>query len=158
MNLTQQQIDLLKELMTNSARKGNLANSGMVFEGEMMIASAESWVVSNHDATAHSERMLVEQVCKSKKANYTPGLIMLSVVEPCTMCMSACSQAGYSQICYIIPASRYVTKIPWMTDGIKINKQELTQNFSEPLELIHLSEYEEEFCGVFEKEMSKHLI
>ncbi|MDP1743198.1 MAG: hypothetical protein Q8L51_00240 [Candidatus Amesbacteria bacterium] len=157
MNLTKEQIDLLKELMANSARKGNLANSGMVFENDKLLASAESWVVSNHDATAHSERMLVEQVCKSKEANYTPGLIMLSIVEPCTMCMSACSQAGYTKICYIIPASRYVVKIPWMTDGIKINKQELAQNFSEPLDLVRLTQYEEEFCKVFEKAMSRLL-
>ena len=153
MNLTRDQIDLLKELMANSAHKGNLANSGVVFENGKMIASAESWVVSNHDATAHSERMLVEQVCKSKSSNYTPGLIMLSVVEPCTMCMSACSQAGYAKICFIIHASKYVAKIPWMTDGIKINKQELAKNFSEPIELIHLAQYEDDLCKVFEQAM-----
>ena len=44
--LGKDQIGLLKKLMTNSAEKGNLANSGTVLEDEKIIASAESWVVS----------------------------------------------------------------------------------------------------------------
>ena len=108
--------------MKISARKGNLANAGFVLDNKIVVASAESWVVSSSDATAHSERMLVETVCKLKHTNYTPGLTMVSVVEPCLMCMSACSQAGYKEICYIIPAKKYVKKIPWMTDTVIINK------------------------------------
>ena len=57
--LTLVQILALKKLMKNSAIKGNLENAGMVFENGKAIASAESLVVTNHDATAHSERMLV---------------------------------------------------------------------------------------------------
>lgn len=148
---------LLKDLMTKSASKGNLANSGIVLDNGKMIASAESWVVSSCDATAHSERMLVEIVGKLKHSNYTPGLTMISVVEPCLMCMSACSQAGYKEVCYIIPAKRYIDKIPWMSDTNKLNKQEIASGFSEPIKLTHLKEYEEEFCQVFEKVMT-HLL
>lgn len=155
--LTPAQIQTLKKLMKNSALKGNLANSGMVFENGKAIASAESWVVTNHDATAHSERMLVTKVCNSKGTNYTPGLIMLTVVEPCIMCMSACSQAGYSEIQYIIPAKKYVKKIPWMTDSSKTNKQDLAVNFSHPIKLTHLGKFEKEFCVVFEEAMKRLL-
>lgn len=140
--------------MTNSAKKGNLANSGLVLENDKTIASAESLVVTNCDATAHSERMLVEKVGKSKKNNFTPGLTMVTVVEPCLMCMSACSQAGYKEVAYIIPAKRYVEKITWMTDvGASVDKQKIAQSFSEPIELTHLDEYEEEFSEVFEQAM-----
>lgn len=158
MKLTTKQIRLLKDLMTNSAKKGNLANSGLVLENGKTIASAESWAVTNNDATAHSERMLVEKVGKMKKNNYTPGLTMVTVVEPCLMCMSACSQAGYKEIAYIIPAKRYVKKIAWMTDVKEsVNKQKMAQSFSEPIKLTHLSEYEEEFCEVFERVMKRLL-
>lgn len=155
--LTNEQIQILKELMENSAVKGNLANSGMVFENGQMLEAAESWVVSNNDATAHSERMLVTSTCNKKKANYTPGLTMITVVEPCIMCMSACSQAGYTEIQYIIPAKRYVEKIPWMTDSVLIDKQILVSQFSSPIKLTHLKEHEEEFCVVFEKAMARLL-
>jgi tRNA(adenine34) deaminase len=154
MKLTREQIQLLKRLMTNSARKGNLANSGVVLEGNKIIASAESWVVTNHDATAHSERMLVEKVCKEKGSNYTPGLTMITICQPCLMCLSACSQAGYKKLAYIIPAAKYVDKISWMSDNTKINVDEIAKTMSDPIELIHLKNYEGEFSEIFEQEMS----
>ena len=157
MELDTEQIQTLKELMVNSAKKGNLANSGIVIENGNTIAEAESWVVTNHDATAHSERMLVEKVCKAKGNNYTPGLTLVTVCEPCLMCMSACAWAGYKTLAYIIPANKYIAKIPWMSDNTKINKQEVASTFSEPVELIHLTQYEEEFSAVFEKEMERLL-
>jgi len=154
MELSPKQLEQLKELMSNSARKGNLANSGMVLENSQTLACAESWVVTNHDATAHSERMLVEKICKQKSSNYTPGLAMVTVCEPCLMCLSACSQAGYKSIAFIIPAKKYVRKIPWMSDNQNINKDEIARTMSEPVELIHLAQYEDEFSVIFEKEMS----
>ena len=158
MKLDKEQIELLKQLMTNSAIKGNLANAALVLEGDKTLASAESWVVTNNDATAHSERMLVEKVGKIKGSNYTSGLTMVTVVEPCLMCMSACSQAGYKEVAYIIPAKRYVDKIPWMTDvKDKVDKQKIAKSFSEPIKLTHLTEYEEGFCLVFEKAMQRLL-
>jgi len=141
MELDTEQIQTLKELMVNSAKKGNLANSGIVIENGNTIAEAESWVVTNHDATN----------------NYTPGLTLVTVCEPCLMCMSACAWAGYKTLAYIIPANKYIAKIPWMSDNTKINKQEVASTFSEPVELIHLTQYEEEFSAVFEKEMERLL-
>ncbi|MBI4058155.1 hypothetical protein HY408_00140 [Candidatus Gottesmanbacteria bacterium] len=143
--------------MVNSAKKGNLANAGLVLEGNKMIASAESWVISSHNPTAHSERMLVERVCFDKHTNFTPGLDMVSIIEPCIMCISACSQAGYKTINYIIPAKKYLSKIPWMSDTAVIDKLLLARQLSNPLELIHLVKYEQEFSRVYEKAMS-HLL
>lgn len=140
--------------MVNSARKGNLANSGVVIENGKTIAAAESWVVTHHDATSYSERMLVEKVCKAKANNYTPGLTMVTVCEPCLMCMSACAWACYKRIAYIIPASKYIAKIPWMSENTKVDKKELAKTFSEPVELIQLGQYEEEFSQIFETEMA----
>jgi uncharacterized membrane-anchored protein YitT (DUF2179 family) len=71
--------------------------------------------------------------------------------------MSACSWAGYKFIAYIIPANKYIKKIPWLSENTKINKQEIAKNFNNPLEIIHLSQYESEFSEVFEKEMAKFL-
>ena len=140
--------------MVRSARKGNLANSALVLEKGKVIASAESLVVSNNDATAHSERMLIEKVCKKKRSHITPGLTMVSVVEPCLMCLSACSQAQYQEIAYIIPAEKYVAKIPWITDTERVNKAKVAKQLSSSIKYIHLKEYEQEFSNIFESEMS----
>jgi tRNA(Arg) A34 adenosine deaminase TadA len=155
--LTSEQIILLKDLMENSARKGNLANSAIVLENGKIIASSESLVVTNHDTTSHSERMLVEKVGHLKNSNYNPGLTMVTVCESCLMCLSACSQAGYKTLAYIIPTTKYVEKIPWMTDNNNVNREEIAKTMSEPIEYIHLDEYEREFSEVFEKEMSPML-
>lgn len=155
MKLTTSQVNLLKTLMASSAKKGNLANAGLVLEGNKVIASSESLVATNNDATAHSERMLVTEVGKQKQNNYTPGLTMVTVVEPCLMCMSACSQSGYKEIAYIIPAKRYVAKIQWMTDvNNEVNKQQIAKSFSDPVKLTRLSTHEEDFCEKFEEAMS----
>lgn len=158
MELTKEQIELLKKLMTSSARKGNLANAGMVLENGEMIASAESLVVSNHDATAHSERILVEEICNERGSNYTPGLTMITVCQPCLMCLSACSQAGYKNLGYIIPAKKYVSKIPWMSDNTQINMEEIAKTMTGSVELVHLEMYEKQFSEVFEKEMTDLLL
>jgi len=155
--LQKDQISILKELMVKSAQKGNLANAGFVLENDKIIASAESWVVSSCDATAHSERMLVEIVCKLKHSNYTPGLTMVTVTEPCLMCLSACSWAGYKDIAYIIPAVKYIKKIPWMSEVSGIDKNKLLSQFNNPLTIIHLKEYEQEFSNIFEAEMKELL-
>lgn len=156
--LTADKISLLKDLMVKSAKKGNLANSGLVLENGEIIASGESLVITNHDATAHSERMLVAKVGSLKGSNYTPGLTMITVVEPCIMCMSACWQAGYSEIAYIIPAKRYLEKLGWkMTDSTIVDKQQLAREFLTPIKLIHLVQFEEEFASVFEEAMKEEL-
>lgn len=151
MKLNSEQVKILKKLMIVSAKKGNLPNSGIVIEGDKTIASAESWVVSSCDATAHSERMLVQMVGNLKHSNYTPGLKMVSVVESCVMCLSACSQAGYEEVYYIIPAQRYKKSNPWMSDIYTMDKAVIAKNFASPIKFIHLKEYEEEFCKIYEE-------
>lgn len=157
MQITKAQQNKLLKLMANSAHKGNLANSAMVIRKEKEVASAESWVVSSWDATAHSERMLVSHVCQQMNTNFTPDLAMISVVEPCLMCLSACSQAGYSRVGYIIPAHKYVQQIPWMTDIDNLDKVKLASQFSSPVQLIHLNQYQQRFCKKFEELMQNYL-
>ena len=156
LKLTKIQIEKLKKLMINSARKGNLANSGLVLEDGKAIAFAESWVVSKTNATDHSERMLVEKICKKKKSNWTPNLVMVSVVEPCLMCLSACSQAGYSEIAYIIPGNKYVKNIPWTTDTTILDKKDVASKLSNKIKYTHLVEYEDAFSEIFKSAMAKH--
>lgn len=154
MKLTCKQKTELLNRMCISAEKGNLANAGMVLEDQRVIAVAESWVVSSCDATAHSERMLVSTVCNLKNSNYTPGLTMITVVEPCLMCISACFQAGYKEIGYIIPAEKYIETVPWMSDVSGVKKVDIVSNMNNKIHLVHMNQYENEFCKSFEKCMS----
>jgi len=150
--------------MTSSARKGNLANAALVLDGAgRVLAASESLVNTDCDATAHAERLLVGRICKEMKSNSkkgssaTPGLAMVTVCEPCLMCLAACALAEYKAIYYIIPAEKYIDKIPWLSENMKIDKQQIARTFSDPVELVRLDCHEGEFSELFEKEMARFL-
>lgn len=44
-----------------------------------------------------------------------------------------------------------------MTDSVLTDKRVLASQFSNPIKLTHLKEYEEEFCKVFEEVMKDFL-
>ncbi|GAB4163039.1 MAG: hypothetical protein Fur003_5830 [Candidatus Dojkabacteria bacterium] len=130
MKLTKTQINQLKKLMKASAQKGNLANGALLLDkNNKTIGMAESWVVSSCNATAHSEHLLVELACKLQNSHFTRGFKIVSVVEPCLMCLSAASQAGIEELAYIIPAQRFIKEIPWMSDVVGVDKHELCKRF-----------------------------
>ncbi|MFA6376076.1 MAG: hypothetical protein WCX69_01590 [Candidatus Paceibacterota bacterium] len=164
MELTGGQIEILKKMMASSALKGNLANAALVLDcAGRTVAASESLVNTNCDATAHAERLLVEMVCKEKKSSSgkgssaTPGLAMVTVCEPCLMCLAACALAEYKTIAYIIPAAKYIDKIPWLSENVQVDKQEIARTFINPVELSCLNQYEEEFSKIFESAMSRFL-
>jgi tRNA(Arg) A34 adenosine deaminase TadA len=156
--LTLIQQKLLIELMKNSARKGNLANAAIAIDSlGNIIESSESLVVSNTDATAHAERLLIEKLGKRELNHYVNSYTIITVVEPCLMCLSASSQAGIKEIEYIIKAEDYMAQIPWMSDISDFDKHELGLKLSNPVKLTYLKEISPVFKKVFEIEMKKHL-
>ncbi len=139
--------------MKASAERGNLANAALALEGDTILAHSLSLVASHRDATAHAELMLVREVCALKQCHFTPGLVMVTALEPCLMCLSACAQAGYREVRYIISAERFKDKINYVTDVVQLDKAEVARHFVEPLVFTHMKSLEEEFCVVFEQAM-----
>lgn len=157
--LTIEQKEILIQLMTNSARKGNLANAAIAIDSfGNIVESSESLVVSNTDATAHAERLLIEKLGKKESNHYINSYTIITVVEPCLMCLSASSQAGIREIEYIIKADDYIAQIPWMSDINDFDKHELGLKMSNPIKLTHLKEISPTFKKVFELEMKRHLV
>jgi tRNA(Arg) A34 adenosine deaminase TadA len=157
--LTLQQQEILIELMKNSARKGNLANAAIAIDSfGNIIESSESLVVSNTDATAHAERLLVEKLGKKESNHYINSYTIITVVQPCLMCLSASSQAGIKEIEYIIKAEDYIAQIPWMSDIRDFDKHKLGLKMLNPVKLTYLTECSPTFKKVFEIEMKKHLV
>ncbi|MBU3924676.1 nucleoside deaminase [Patescibacteria group bacterium] len=158
MKLSQIQINTLEKLMITSGKKGNLPNGAILIDRKgKIICKGESLVATNKDATAHAERMVIEKVCKKIKSPIIPHYKLVSVFEPCLMCLSAAYWAGIKEIYYIIPACKYWDAIPWVSESKKINKNDLAGKFSEKIKLEHLGEYEKEFSKIFD-EYAKNLI
>lgn len=158
MKLSQIQINILKKLMMTSGKKGNLPNGAILIGAKgKIIGKAESLVATNRDATAHAERLVIEKVCKKSKSPLIPRYKLISVFEPCLMCLSAVYWAGIKEVYYIIPAYKYWNAIPWVSESKKINKNDLIDKFSEKINFEHLGIYEKEFSKIFD-EYVKHLI
>ncbi len=156
MELTKEQIQKLKELAVDSANKKNLPNAALMLDGNKIVESEGSYPASKPDATAHAERAIIEKVCRKTNkfllpANYT----IVSVFEPCLMCIGAAYWAGIKKIYYVIPASKYINKIPWATESKTIDKNKLIAQFNEKMELIKLSKYEKEFTALFDRYVAK---
>lgn len=156
MKLTNEQIDKLKSLAINSAKKRNLPNGAIIIsQNGKIIDFSESLVATNTDATAHAERLVIEKVCKKEKSPVIPQYILITILEPCLMCLSACYWAGIKEIYFLIPSSRYSKKLPWITESKKLDKKMLIKKFEEKINYCHLKEYEEEFVAIFDKFIKK---
>jgi len=155
MKLKIEQIKTLKKLTILAGKKGNLPNAAIIIDDVgNIIGQSQSLVATNKDATAHAERLLIEKVCKKNKSCVIPQYKLISVFEPCLMCLSAAFWAGIKEAYYIIPASKYWNKIPWASESKKINKQELVSKFSEKIKFIQLKTYERDFEKIFDEYVS----
>ncbi|MGB9707222.1 MAG: nucleoside deaminase [Microgenomates group bacterium] len=144
-------IETLKELSVDSAKKKNLPTASILINNnDEVLAFSESLVASNTDATAHSERLVIEKYCKKIHSPIISNTKLITVIEPCLMCLSACYWAGIERVYYILPASLYWDKISWLVESKKINKQKIINQFEPPLQLFWLKKLMNEFRPVFE--------
>ena len=149
MKLSTEQIKTLKKLTILAGKKGNLPNAAIIIDNDgNIIGQSQSLVATSKDATAHAERLVIEKVCKANKSCVIPQYKLISVFEPCLMCLSASFWAGVKEVYYIIPASKYWNEIPWISESKKINKQDLIAKFSEEIRFIHLRSYEKDFVNI----------
>ncbi len=156
MELTKSQIQTLKSLAIDSANKKNLPNAALMLDGNKIVESEGSYPASTPDATAHSERVVITNVCKRIGKFLLPATYsIVSIFEPCLMCIGAAYWAGIKKIYYIIPASKYVDKIPWATESKTIDKHKLIAQFNEKMEIIKLDKYEKEFTALFDEYVKK---
>ena len=150
--LTKQQIRKLKQLSIDSAKKRNLPNGAILVDDKNQIVSfSQSLVASNTDATAHAERLVIEKYCKKVKSPIVKNIKLITVIESCLMCLSACYWAGIDEVYYILPASFYWEKIPWLIESKQIDKQKLINQFEPPVKLFWLKDLVDEFKPIFEE-------
>lgn len=150
MKLTNEMIKVLSNSMEVSSKKGNLANSAILLDkNNKIVTVSESLVVSNNNCTSHSEHMLVELACKLSNSHITQNYSIVTVVEPCLMCLSAASQGNIKNMYYIIRAEEYIDNIPWMSDCRGVDKHELCNRFINKINLVYLNNYSNVFNKTF---------
>jgi tRNA(Arg) A34 adenosine deaminase TadA len=72
----------------------------LVDEGGSVLIETENGYMPAHDGTAHAERLLATQACRTFDTNVLRAATLYSSAEPCAMCAGAIYWAGIGRVVY----------------------------------------------------------
>ena len=72
----------------------------LVDEHGQVLIEAENGFMPDHDGTAHAERLLATQACRTVAADVRAKATLYSSAEPCAMCAGAIYWAGIGRVVY----------------------------------------------------------
>jgi len=72
----------------------------LVDGGGKVLLEAENGYMPAHDGTAHAERLLATEACRTLPAGVLAKATMYSSAEPCAMCAGAIYWAGIGRLVY----------------------------------------------------------
>ena len=72
----------------------------LVDAGGNVLLEAENGYMPAHDGTAHAERLLATEACRTLPAELLAKATMYSSAEPCAMCAGAIYWAGIGRLVY----------------------------------------------------------
>jgi tRNA(Arg) A34 adenosine deaminase TadA len=71
-----------------------------------ILIEAENGYMPAHDGTAHAERLLATESCRTLAADVLGGATVYSSAEPCAMCAGAIYWAGIGRLVYGLSEAR----------------------------------------------------
>ena len=72
----------------------------LVDEHDNVLIEAENGFMPDHDGTAHAERLLATNACRTLSAEVRSKATLYSSAEPCAMCAGAIYWAGIGRVVY----------------------------------------------------------
>ena len=78
----------------------------LVDRDRKMLIDCENGYMPAHDGTAHAERLLASQACRTFKAEILADATIYSSAEPCAMCAGAIYWAGIGRLVYGLSEAR----------------------------------------------------
>jgi tRNA(Arg) A34 adenosine deaminase TadA len=72
----------------------------LVDDGGKVLLEAENGYKPAHDGTAHAERLLATEACRTLSADVRASATLYSSAEPCAMCAGAIYWAGIGRVVY----------------------------------------------------------
>ena len=72
----------------------------LVDQHRNVLLEAENGYMPAHDGTAHAERLLATEACRTLGANILRQATLYSSAEPCAMCAGAIYWAGIGRVVY----------------------------------------------------------
>ncbi len=78
----------------------------LVDRNRKVLIETENGYMPDHDGTAHAERLLATQACRTFKVEVLAGATIYSSAEPCAMCSGAIYWAGIGRLVYGLSETR----------------------------------------------------
>ncbi len=74
------------------------------YGGLRILSFASNRIVSNRDATAHSELIAIRAACRQKRSERLPDALLITTLEPCLMCAGAIVLARLKAVYFFAPS------------------------------------------------------
>jgi tRNA(Arg) A34 adenosine deaminase TadA len=78
----------------------------LVARHRKVLIETENGYMPAHDGTAHAERLLATEACRTLEADVLAGATIYSSAEPCAMCAGAIYWAGIGRLVYGLSEER----------------------------------------------------
>lgn len=133
-------IDQAKE----SVKHGGFPAGAVVVKDGKIIGSGISVGNTLFDPTSHGEIAAIRDACVHLKTSELVGAVIYTSMEPCSMCFSATMWSGIQKIVFACGKD----KVSEAYYGGHYHTATINDQLIHPLELVHLSELEEESLEV----------
>ena len=89
------------DVAQRSMANGNHPFAAILVDGNReILIETENGYMPAHDGTAHAERLLATEACRTLKAEMLADATIYSSAEPCAMCSGAIYWAGIGRLVY----------------------------------------------------------
>jgi guanine deaminase len=136
-------IDFLRnavEKSRESVTKGGYPVGALIVQKDKIIAESISNGKNRKDPTSHAETEAIREACKKLGQRDLKDVVLYSSLEPCLMCLSASFWASITKIVYACSKEK-VSGLHFEGD---YNSKNIISSFRQKIELIHLSDLEDE--------------
>ncbi len=91
-------VEAAHKMQRRAIDAGDQAFGAVVVKDGRIVGEGPSWVITNHDATAHAEMEAIRDASRRLGTRDLSGCVMYSTFQPCPMCETAAYWAKVSQL------------------------------------------------------------
>ena len=135
------------EKAKESVAKGGFPAGAIVVKDGKIVGSGISIGNQLNDPTSHGEMSSIRDACKNLKFSSLSGATLYASMHPCLMCLSASMWSSISRIVYACSKD----KVSEEYYGGHYDIPAINKKFIHPIELVHISELEQETLDIVRK-------
>lgn len=140
-------LELAKEALKKareSVAAGGFPAGAVIARGGKIVGVGISIGNKLNDPTSHGELSAIRNACQNLATSNLSDCVLYASMEPCSMCHSACMWSHLSKIVFACRKG----KVSDEYYGGHYHTDTLNETFDLPIEIAHISEFEEESLAI----------